>query len=45
MSEKKYTLIVEWFDPAASLIRKFYFNYYLPNKYIEMVILILSSMT
>lgn len=37
MSEKKYTLIVEWFDPSASLIRQFYFAYYLPNNQIEMV--------
>lgn len=37
MSEKKYTLIVEWFDPSASLIRQFYFAYHLPNHEIEMV--------
>ena len=37
MSEKKYVLIVEWFDPTASLIKQFYFNFYLPIKTIEMV--------
>lgn len=37
MSERKYTLIVEWFDPAASLIRQFYFAYHLPHHEIEMV--------
>lgn len=36
-SEKKYVLVVEWFDPAASLIKQFYFTYFLPSKHIEMV--------
>lgn len=40
MSEKKYTFIVEWFDPTASILKQFYFTYYLPGKQIEMVLLI-----
>lgn len=36
MSEKKYTFIVEWFDPSASLIKQFYFTYFLPSNQIEM---------
>lgn len=38
MSERKYTFIVEWFDPTASILKQFYFTYYLPGKQIEMVI-------
>lgn len=37
MSERKYTFIVEWFDPSASLIKQFYFTYFLPGQQIEMV--------
>lgn len=37
MSERKYTFIVEWFDPTASILKQFYFTYYLPGKQIEMV--------
>ncbi len=36
--EKKYTLLVEWFDPNSSVIKQFYFSYYLPQKHIEMVL-------
>lgn len=37
MSERKYTFIVEWFDPSASLIKQFYFTYFVPAQQIEMV--------
>lgn len=37
MSERKYTFIVEWFDPSASLIKQFYFTYFMPAQQIEMV--------
>ena len=39
MSERKYTFIVEWFDPAASVVKQFYFTYFMPAKQIEMVVL------
>jgi hypothetical protein len=31
MSEKRYVFVVEWFDAQSSVIKKFYFNYYLPG--------------
>lgn len=37
MSERKYTFVVEWFDPSASLIKQFYFTYFVPGNQIEMV--------
>ena len=37
MSERKYTFIVEWFDSSASIIKQFYFTYFLPAQQIEMV--------
>lgn len=37
MSERKYTFIVEWFDPTASLIKQFYLTYFVPAQQIEMV--------
>ena len=37
MSERKYTFIVEWFDPSASIIKQFYFTYFMPGQQIEMV--------
>ncbi len=43
MSEKKYTFIVEWFDPSASIIKQFYFTYFLPSNQIEMVLVSLCS--
>lgn len=35
--EKRYVFVVEWFDTQSSVIKKFYFNYYLPHQEIEMV--------
>lgn len=43
MSERKYTFVVEWFDPSASLIKQFYFTYFVPAQQIEMVNSILPS--
>lgn len=43
MSEKKYTFVVEWFDPSASLIKQFYFTYFVPTNQIEMVLPTLCS--
>lgn len=43
MSEKRYVYVVEWFDTQASVIRKFYFTYYLPDHLIEMVRVLLLS--
>jgi len=37
MSEKKYTFIVEWFDPTASVVKQFYFTYFMPAHQVEMV--------
>jgi len=37
MSERKYTFIVEWFDPSASIVKQFYFTYFVPAQQIEMV--------
>lgn len=45
MSERKYTFVVEWFDPSASLIKQFYFTYFVPAQQIEMVNYILLSTT
>ena len=43
MSERKYTFIVEWFDPSASIVKQFYFTYFVPAQQIEMVALPLLS--
>lgn len=45
MSEKRYVFTVEWFDTQASVIRKFYFTYYLPDHLIEMVLFPISFST
>jgi hypothetical protein len=37
MTERKYTLLVEWFDPSASIIKQFYLTYFLPGQQIEIV--------
>lgn len=37
MSERKYTFIVEWFDPSASIVKQFYFTFFMPAQQIEMV--------
>ena len=34
MSERKYTFIVEWFDPSASIVKQFYFTYFVPAQQI-----------
>jgi len=34
MSERKYTFVVEWFDPSASIIKQFYFTYFMPGQQI-----------
>ncbi len=45
MSERKYTFVVEWFDPSASLIKQFYFTFFVPAQQIEMVLLAPRSTT
>jgi len=45
MSERKYTFVVEWFDPSASLIKQFYLTYFMPAQQIEMVLFYWCSMT
>ena len=34
MSERKYTLIVEWFDASSAIVKQFYFTYFMPAQQI-----------
>lgn len=45
MAEDRYVFLVEWFDSAAALVRNYQLTYFLKDKSIEMVLMLLVSMT
>jgi hypothetical protein len=43
MAEDRFVFVVEWFDSAASLVRTYNLTYYIKDKTIEMVLIIIHS--
>lgn len=41
VNDERYVFIVEWFDTSASLIRSYNLTYFMSDKTIEMVIIIM----